>query len=111
MGKMEADDLLSTVDSLTKSKLAYEKQCRSLEDTYAELKSKCEEQEKEISENAANKARTQTEVNELKRTLEEKDQINGQLTRQKNSVTQSNDDVDADLRTNPKPKMCFCIKT
>merc|ERR1712233_200550 len=73
--KMEADDLMSTVDSLTKSKVGYEKTCRNLEDVYAELKSKVEEQEKEISENAAAKARNTTEVNELKRTLEEKETV------------------------------------
>merc|ERR1712130_985579 len=56
------------------------------------------------SENAANKARNTTEVNELKRTLEEKDQINGQLNRQKNSVTQSNDDVRRGLEEESKAK-------
>ena len=102
--KMEIDDLMSTVDSLGKSKSAHEKQGRILEDQHVEFKSKYEDREKEINEAQAHKARQITEINELKRTLEEKDTISNQLTRTKNSVNQSNDEVRRHLEEETKAK-------
>jgi len=68
------------------------------------MKSKVDESEKQMSENSALKARMQTEINELRRILEEKDQINGQLVRQKNSTSQSNDEVRRNLEDETKSK-------
>ena len=54
--KMELDDLASTVEAVTKSKGHYEKNCRNLEDQYAEMQRKVEDQERTLSEGSAQKA-------------------------------------------------------
>ncbi|CBY34054.1 unnamed protein product [Oikopleura dioica] len=64
--KMEVDELHVNVESLTKGKLNYEKQQRNLEDNIADLKVKLEE---------------------------EKDTVNSQLLRNKNSLSQTHDEL------------------
>ena len=102
--KMEIDDLMATVETLAKSKSSYEKQGRVLEEQFSDVKSRYEDREKEISEAQALKARQMTEINELKRTLEEKDTISNQLVRSKNSINQSNEEIRRALEDESKAK-------
>ena len=95
--KMEIDDLMSTTEALTKAKGNYEKQNRTLDDQCSDLRGKYEESEKSISEAQASKARQLTEINELKRVLEEKETFNGQLLRSKNSIAKSNEELKRQL--------------
>merc|ERR1712227_1050878 len=67
--KMETDDLVANVEAMTKSKQAFEKTCRSLEEQAADAKSKYDENEKSLTEANAKKARMASEINELKRIL------------------------------------------
>ena len=90
--------------SLSKSKGTYEKTSRNLEDACAEVKSKYEDAEKSINEASACKARQVTEINELKRILEEKEALNSQLTRTKNSVGQNNEELRRQLEEETKAK-------
>ena len=102
--KMEIDDLIGSVEALTKSKAISEKQSRTLEDQNTELAAKFEEREREISEAQANKVRQVTEINELRRVLEEKEAISNQLQRTKNSVNQSNEELRRNLEDETKSK-------
>ena len=102
--KMEIDDLMATVESLTKSKTTCEKQSRILEDQCGDLQSRHEEREKEINDAQAFKARQVTEMNELRRVLEEKETITNQLQRIKNSVSQSNEELRRQVEDETKSK-------
>ena len=86
--RMEADDLLSTIDTLTKQRVLLEKQMRTTEDQFNDLQEKFEKSERELADANASKARGIAEYNELKRLVEEKEAMNSQLNRQKNSVNQ-----------------------
>ena len=44
--KMETDDLVANVESMTKSKNSFEKLCRTLEDNFSDSKAKHDEAEK-----------------------------------------------------------------
>merc|ERR1711937_630903 len=94
---METDDLVANVEAMTKSKQSFEKTCRSLEEQAADAKAKYDENEKSLTEANAKKARMASEINELKRILEEKESLNGQMTRGKNSMQQSNEEIKRQL--------------
>merc|ERR1719153_522859 len=100
--KMETDDLVANVEALTKSKQVFEKSCRTLEEQAADAKAKHDDHEKNLNEANAKKARMASEINELKRILEEKDALNGQMTRSKNSMQQSNEEIKRQLEEEVK---------
>ena len=82
----------------------YEKQCRNLEETAVDAKAKHDDHEKNLNEANAKKARMASEINELKRILEEKEALNGQMTRSKNSMQQSNEEIKRQLEEEVKGK-------
>uniref|UniRef100_A0A669CFT3 Myosin, heavy chain 7B, cardiac muscle, beta a n=1 Tax=Oreochromis niloticus TaxID=8128 RepID=A0A669CFT3_ORENI len=82
--KMEADDLASTVEQLSKGKATSEKTCRLYEDQMNEAKAKVEELQRQLSETSTQKARAQAEsgkrlVEELKKQLEEENKAKSAL--------------------------------
>uniref|UniRef100_A0A3B3YIP3 Myosin motor domain-containing protein n=1 Tax=Poecilia mexicana TaxID=48701 RepID=A0A3B3YIP3_9TELE len=84
--KMEIDDLSSNMESIAKGNL--EKMCRSLEDQLSEVKTKNEENMRQLNDIGLQRARLQTENGEISRQLEEKDALISQLTRSKQAFTQ-----------------------
>ncbi|TRY74301.1 hypothetical protein DNTS_002939 [Danionella cerebrum] len=75
--KMEIDDLSSNMEAVAKAKGNLEKMCRTLEDQLSEIKSKNDENLRQINDLSAQRARLQTEnaftqqIEELKRQIEE----------------------------------------
>ena len=102
--KMEIDDLASNVEYITKAKLNFVKTSRHLEDLLNESKHKMEETSLELNELNAAKARLHTESGEQSRTIEEKEQLFGQLTRTNNSSQQSNEELRRALEEETKAK-------
>ncbi|KAL2091261.1 hypothetical protein ACEWY4_013524 [Coilia grayii] len=65
-----------------------EKMCRTLEDQMSELKTKSDENMRQLNDVSAQRARLQTENGEFGRQLEEKEALVSQLTRGKQAYTQ-----------------------
>ncbi|KAM3878148.1 myosin heavy chain, fast skeletal muscle-like [Diretmus argenteus] len=86
--KMEIDDLSSNMEAISKSKGNLEKLCRTLEDQLSELKTRNEENVRQLNDIGLQKARLQTENGEISRQLEEKEALVSQLTRGKLAYTQ-----------------------
>uniref|UniRef100_A0A3B4FGC9 Myosin heavy chain, fast skeletal muscle n=1 Tax=Pundamilia nyererei TaxID=303518 RepID=A0A3B4FGC9_9CICH len=86
--KMEIDDLASNMEAVAKAKGNLEKMCRTLEDQLSELKSKNDENVRQLNDMSAQRARLQTENGEFSRQLEEKEALISQLTRGKQAYTQ-----------------------
>ncbi|KAB5536761.1 hypothetical protein PHYPO_G00111090 [Pangasianodon hypophthalmus] len=86
--KMEIDDLSSNMEAVAKGKANLEKMCRTLEDQLSELKTKNDENVRQLNDINTQKARLQTENGELGRQVEEKDALVSQLTRGKQAYTQ-----------------------
>ena len=102
--KMEVDDLTSTIETLAKMRVSQEKHLRGLEETAADLQTATETSDRQLNEAAALKARQITELNELRRVLEEKEQLNSQLNRQKNSGNQQMEELKRTLEEETKSK-------
>ncbi|XDV20704.1 hypothetical protein PO909_025986 [Leuciscus waleckii] len=79
--KMEIDDLSSNMEAVAKGKTNLEKMCRTLEDQLSEIKSKNDENIRQLNDLSAHRARLQTENGEFGRQLEEKEALVSQLTR------------------------------
>ncbi|KAF7649635.1 hypothetical protein LDENG_00138450 [Lucifuga dentata] len=86
--KMEIDDLSSNMEAVAKAKGNLEKMCRTLEDQLSELKTKNDENIRQINDLGAQKARLLTENGEFSRQIEEKEALVSQLTRGKQAFTQ-----------------------
>ncbi|KAJ8346694.1 hypothetical protein SKAU_G00280950 [Synaphobranchus kaupii] len=86
--KMEIDDLSSNMEAIAKTKANLEKLCRTLEDQLSEIKTKNDENVRQMNDVSAQKARLQTENGEFSRQLEEKEALVSQLTRGKQAFTQ-----------------------
>ena len=84
--KMEIDDLGCTIDTLQKQRINMEKITRTTEETSAEVQDKWEKSERAVGDASAYNTRSICEVNELKRLVDEREGINSQLGRQKNSA-------------------------
>ncbi|XP_028267757.1 myosin heavy chain, fast skeletal muscle-like [Parambassis ranga] len=85
--KMETDDLTSNMETVAKAKINLEKICRTLEDQVMELKTKNEENMRQISDLTSQRARFQTENAEFSRQMEERESLISQLTRGKQGFT------------------------
>uniref|UniRef100_A0A673ICQ8 Myosin motor domain-containing protein n=1 Tax=Sinocyclocheilus rhinocerous TaxID=307959 RepID=A0A673ICQ8_9TELE len=81
--KMEIDDLSSNMEAVAKAKANLEKMCRTLEDQLSEIKSKNDENLRQINDLSAQRSRLQTENGEFGRQLEEKEALVSQLSRGK----------------------------
>ncbi|XP_075317254.1 myosin heavy chain, fast skeletal muscle-like [Odontesthes bonariensis] len=102
--KMEIDDLSSNMESVAKAKANLEKLCRTLEDQLSELKSKNDENVRQLNDNSAQKARLQTENGEFARQLEEKEALVSQLTRGKQAYTQQIEELKRHIEEEVKAK-------
>uniref|UniRef100_A0A8C8GPZ0 Myosin motor domain-containing protein n=1 Tax=Oncorhynchus tshawytscha TaxID=74940 RepID=A0A8C8GPZ0_ONCTS len=86
--KMEIDDLSSNMEAVAKTKGNLEKMCRTLEDQLSELKTKNDENARQVNDISGQRARLLTENGEFGRQLEEKEALVSQLTRGKQAFTQ-----------------------
>nr|XP_015211489.1 PREDICTED: myosin-4-like [Lepisosteus oculatus] len=102
--KMEIDDLSSNMEVVAKAKANLEKMCRTLEDQLSELKTKSDENLRQINDISAQKARLQTENGEFVRQLEEKEALVSQLTRGKQAFTQQTEEMKRQLEEEIKAK-------
>uniref|UniRef100_A0A7N6FGK0 Myosin-7B n=1 Tax=Anabas testudineus TaxID=64144 RepID=A0A7N6FGK0_ANATE len=102
--KMEADDLASTVEQLSKGKATSEKMCRLYEDQMNEAKAKVEELQRQLNETNTQKARAQAESAEVGRKLEERESMVSQLQRAKNSFSQNVEELKKQLEEENKAK-------
>ncbi|XP_076000044.1 myosin heavy chain, fast skeletal muscle [Genypterus blacodes] len=102
--KMEIDDLSSNMEAVSKSKGNLEKMCRTLEDQLSELKSKNDENVRQLNDINAFKARLQTENGEYSRQLEEKEALVSQLTRGKQAFTQQVEELKRHVEEEVKAK-------
>ncbi|MGH0158243.1 UNVERIFIED_CONTAM: hypothetical protein FKN15_035092 [Acipenser sinensis] len=102
--KMELDDLSSNMESVAKSKANLEKMCRSLEDQYSEIKTKNDENIRQINDISAQRARLLTENGEFSRQLDEKESLISQLTRGKQAFTQQIEELKRQIEEETKAK-------
>ncbi|KAM9859748.1 myosin, heavy chain 7B, cardiac muscle, beta a isoform 3-T3 [Aulostomus maculatus] len=102
--KMEADDLASTVEQLSKGKANSEKMCRLYEDQMNEAKAKAEELQRQLNETSTQRARAQAESAEVGRKLEEREALVSQLQRTKNSFSQNVEELKKQLEEENKAK-------
>ncbi|KAM6913345.1 myosin heavy chain, fast skeletal muscle-like [Lycodopsis pacificus] len=85
--RMESDDLSRNMETIAKTKVNLEKSCCSLEDQLMELKTKSEENTRQISDLTSQTARLQTDNAEYSRLIEERESLISQLTRGKQGFT------------------------
>uniref|UniRef100_A0A8C2ZHH2 Myosin-7B n=1 Tax=Cyclopterus lumpus TaxID=8103 RepID=A0A8C2ZHH2_CYCLU len=102
--KLEADDLASTVEHLSKGKATSEKMCRLYEDQMNEAKAKAEELQRQLNDTSTQKARAQAESAEVSRKLEERESMVSQLQRAKNGFSQNVDELKKQLEEENKAK-------
>ncbi|KAK7884737.1 hypothetical protein WMY93_027860 [Mugilogobius chulae] len=105
--RLHADDLASTVESLTRSKGATEKLCRSYEDQLSESRNRVDDLQRQLTEVSAQKARALTETAEYSRRLEERDALIGQLQRSKAGLTQNSEDLKRQLEEESKARVAL----
>uniref|UniRef100_A0A8C2XQK4 Myosin heavy chain n=1 Tax=Cyclopterus lumpus TaxID=8103 RepID=A0A8C2XQK4_CYCLU len=102
--KMEIDDLSSNMENVAKAKGNLEKMCRTLEDQLSELKTKNDENVRQINDTSAQKARLLTENGEFSRQVEEKEALVSQLTRGKQAFTQQIEELKRQIEEEVKAK-------
>ncbi|XP_065099267.1 myosin heavy chain, fast skeletal muscle-like isoform X2 [Paramisgurnus dabryanus] len=102
--KMEIDDVSSNMEAVAKSKANLEKMCHSLEDQLSEIKSKNDENVRQLNDASAQRARLATENGELARQLEEKEALVSQLTRGKQAFIQQIEELKRHVEEELKAK-------
>ncbi|KAJ4947449.1 hypothetical protein JOQ06_009484 [Pogonophryne albipinna] len=102
--KMEIDDLSSNMENVAKAKGNLEKMCRTLEDQLSTLKTKNDENVRQINDTSSQKARLLTENGEFSRQVEEKETLVSQLTRGKQASTQQIDELKRQIEEEVKAK-------
>ncbi|XP_073699561.1 uncharacterized protein [Garra rufa] len=102
--KMEIDDLTSNMEAVAKAKANLEKMCRTLEDQLSEIKTKSDENVRQLNDMNAQRARLQTENGEFSRQLEEKEALVSQLTRGKQAYTQQIEELKRHVEEEVKAK-------
>uniref|UniRef100_A0AAY5L7W6 Myosin motor domain-containing protein n=1 Tax=Esox lucius TaxID=8010 RepID=A0AAY5L7W6_ESOLU len=102
--KMEIDDLSSNMEAVAKAKGNLEKMCRTLEDQLSEIKTKNDENIRQITDTSAQRARLLTENGELSRQLEEKEALVSQLTRGKQAFIQQVEELKRHIEEEIKAK-------
>ncbi|KAI3357905.1 hypothetical protein L3Q82_016286 [Scortum barcoo] len=103
--RLEADDLATNVEQLSRSKGAVEKMCRVYEDQLNESRGRAEELQRQLNDISAQKARAVTETAEYSRCLEERDAMIGQLQRSKAGVCQNLEDLKRQLEEESKARV------
>uniref|UniRef100_A0A8D3EG54 Myosin-7B n=1 Tax=Scophthalmus maximus TaxID=52904 RepID=A0A8D3EG54_SCOMX len=102
--KMEIDDLSSNMEAVAKAKGNLEKMCRTLEDQLSEIKTKNDENIRQMNDLGAQKARLLTENGEFGRQIEEKEALVSQLTRGKQAFTQQVEELKRQIEEEVKAK-------
>ncbi|KAG7495197.1 hypothetical protein JOB18_045817 [Solea senegalensis] len=102
--KMEVDDISSNMESVAKSKANLEKMCRTLEDQLSELKSKNDENVRQLNDMNVQRSRLMTENGEFGRQLEEKESLVSQLTRGKQAYIQQTEELKRHFEEEVKAK-------
>ncbi|XP_053299181.1 myosin heavy chain, fast skeletal muscle-like [Pleuronectes platessa] len=102
--KMEIDDLASNMETVAKAKINLEKMCRSLEDQLMELKTKSDENTRQISDLTNQRSRFQTENGEFSRQMEERESLISQLTRGKQGFMTQIDELKRRIEEETKAK-------
>ncbi|KAM3863679.1 myosin heavy chain, fast skeletal muscle-like [Diretmus argenteus] len=102
--KMEIDDLSSNMEAVAKAKGNLEKMCRTLEDQFSEIKTKNDENLRQINDLGAQRARLLTENGEFGRQIEEKEALVSQLTRGKQAFTQQIEELKRQVEEEVKAK-------
>uniref|UniRef100_A0A671VVR9 Myosin heavy chain, fast skeletal muscle-like n=1 Tax=Sparus aurata TaxID=8175 RepID=A0A671VVR9_SPAAU len=102
--KMEIDDLSSNMEAVAKAKGNLEKMCRTLEDQLSELKTKNDENVRQINDTSAQKARLLTENGEFSRQIEGEEALVSQLTRGKQAFTQQIEELKRQTEEEVKAK-------
>ncbi|CAB1317936.1 unnamed protein product [Coregonus sp. 'balchen'] len=102
--KMEIDDLSSNMEAVAKAKGNLEKMCRTLEDQLSEIKTKNDENVRQINDISGQRARLLTENGEFGRQLEEKESLVSQLTRGKQAFTQQVEELKRHIEEEVKAK-------
>ncbi|XP_068455057.1 myosin-7-like [Clinocottus analis] len=102
--RLELDDVVSSMEQIVKSKTNLEKACRTLEDQMNEYRNRYDESQRSLNDFTTNKAKLQSENDELSRQLEEKESLVSQLTRGKNSYNQQLEDLKRQLEEEIKAK-------
>uniref|UniRef100_A0A8C9XSH4 Myosin motor domain-containing protein n=1 Tax=Sander lucioperca TaxID=283035 RepID=A0A8C9XSH4_SANLU len=102
--KMEIDDLSSNMENVAKAKGNLEKMCRTLEDQLSELKTKNDENVRQINDTSAQRARLLAENGEFSRQVEEKEALVSQLTRGKQAFTQQIEELKRHVEEEVKAK-------
>uniref|UniRef100_A0A4W5L4E2 Myosin-7B n=1 Tax=Hucho hucho TaxID=62062 RepID=A0A4W5L4E2_9TELE len=102
--KMEIDDLSSNMEAVAKAKGNLEKMCRTLEDQLSEIKTKNDENVRQINDISGQRARLLTENGEFGRQLEEKESLVSQLTRGKQAFTQQVEELKRQIEEEVKAK-------
>ncbi|KAM6965529.1 myosin heavy chain, fast skeletal muscle-like [Aplochiton taeniatus] len=102
--KMEIDDLSSNMEAVAKAKGNLEKMCRTLEDQLSEIKTKSDENVRQINDISGQRARLLTENGEFGRQLEEKEALVSQLTRGKQAFVQQTEELKRQIEEEVKAK-------
>uniref|UniRef100_A0AAZ3SVC7 Myosin motor domain-containing protein n=1 Tax=Oncorhynchus tshawytscha TaxID=74940 RepID=A0AAZ3SVC7_ONCTS len=102
--KMEIDDLSSNMEAVAKAKGNLEKMCRTLEDQLSELKTKNDENVRQVNDISGQRARLLTENGEFGRQLEEKEALVSQLTRGKQAFIQQVEELKRQIEEEVKAK-------
>ncbi|XP_036945662.1 myosin heavy chain, fast skeletal muscle-like [Acanthopagrus latus] len=102
--KMEIDDLAVNMETVAKAKVNLEKTCRSLEDQLLEMKTKSDENTRQITDLNNQRARFQTENAEFSRQMEERESLISQLTRGKHGFTTQIDELKRLIEEETKAK-------
>ncbi|XP_067095095.1 myosin-7B-like [Osmerus mordax] len=102
--RMEAEDLTSNVEQLSKAKSATEKMCRVFEDQMNESRAKAEELQRQLNDVSTQRARAVTECAEYGRRLEEKEALISQLHRTKVTFSQNTEELKKQLEEETKTR-------
>nr|XP_029520361.1 myosin-7-like isoform X4 [Oncorhynchus nerka] len=102
--RVEAEDLASNLERLSKSKDTTEKMCHLYEDQMNEARAKVEELQRQLTDISNQRARAVTESSEYSRRLEEREAMVSQLQRTKISFSQNTEELKKQLEEENKAK-------
>ncbi|XP_041860306.1 myosin-7B-like [Melanotaenia boesemani] len=105
--QLEADDLATNVEQLTRAKGAAEKMCRVYEDQLNESRNRADDLQRQLTEVSTQKARALTETAEYSRRLDERDAMISQLQRSKAGLGQNTEDLKRQLEEESKARVAL----
>eukprot|EP00063_Salmo_salar_P026517 XP_014001352.1 PREDICTED: myosin-7B isoform X1 [Salmo salar] len=102
--RIEAEDLASNLERLSKAKATTEKMCHLYEDQMNEARAKVEELQRQLTDISNQRACAVTESSEYSRRLEEREAMVSQLQRTKISFSQNTEELKKHLEEENKAK-------